>query len=186
MTALHPPPTPSASDTATAVNRRMLREHSAARRRDALGVEVWRQAGMRAALAARDIGTVFRLVQRFGISQRRIAAWTGQSQSEISEIRGGRRVLSYEVLARVADGLGIPRGWMGLSYDDSTNWSRCSPRPAPERGTTTTPASWPPGSRLSGRHNPPLTGAAADRGPCEPALGRPGWDHARSPQARYV
>jgi transcriptional regulator with XRE-family HTH domain len=118
MTALHPPPAPYVSDTVPAVSPDRPREHSAARRRDALGPEVWRHPAMRAALAARDIGAVFRLVQRFGVSQRRIAALTGQS--EISEILSGRQVLSYEVLARVADGFGIPRGWMGLSYDDST------------------------------------------------------------------
>ena len=30
---------------------------------------------------------------------------------------GGRRVRSYDVLARVATGFGIPRGWMGLAFD---------------------------------------------------------------------
>jgi transcriptional regulator with XRE-family HTH domain len=75
---------------------------------------------MRAALAARDIAMVFRLLQRCGVSQRRIAALTGQSQSEISEILGGRQVVSYDVLLRIADGLGVPRGHMGLAYDEGT------------------------------------------------------------------
>jgi transcriptional regulator with XRE-family HTH domain/tetratricopeptide (TPR) repeat protein len=75
---------------------------------------------MRTALAARDIAAVFRLLQRVGVSQRRIAALTGQSQSEISEILGGRQVVSYDVLVRIADGLGVPRGHLGLAYDDST------------------------------------------------------------------
>src|SRR6478735_12267987 len=75
---------------------------------------------MRAALAARDIAGVFRLLQRVGVSQRRIAALTGQSQSEISEILAGRHVVSYEVLARIADGLGVPRGQLGLAYDQFT------------------------------------------------------------------
>jgi len=70
---------------------------------------------MRKALAVRDIGTVYRLLQRFGMSQRRIAALVDQSQSDVSEIIGGRRaVVSYDVLVRIADGLGVPRGWMGL------------------------------------------------------------------------
>lgn len=81
---------------------------------------VWGHPEMRAALATRDIATVFRLLQRAGISQRRIAALTGQSQSEISEIRGGRQVMAYDVLARIADGLGVPRGAMGLAYDHTT------------------------------------------------------------------
>jgi transcriptional regulator with XRE-family HTH domain len=73
---------------------------------------------MRRYLAARDIGSVYRLLQRFGMSQRAIAARTGQSQSEISEIIAGqRRVVSYDVLERIAIGLDVPRGWMGLAYD---------------------------------------------------------------------
>jgi transcriptional regulator with XRE-family HTH domain len=81
---------------------------------------MWRRPDMRSALAARDIATVFRLLQRVGVSQRRIAALTGQSQSEISEILSGRQVVSYDVLARIADGLEVPRGHLGLAYDDST------------------------------------------------------------------
>jgi transcriptional regulator with XRE-family HTH domain len=74
---------------------------------------------MRLALAARDIGTVFRILQKVGVSQRAIAARTGQSQSEVSEIIAGHRhVVSYDVLERIAVGLGIPRGWMGLAYED--------------------------------------------------------------------
>jgi len=41
-------------------------------------------------------------------------------QSEVSEILAGRRIVSYEVLARIADGLGVPRGYLGLQYDDET------------------------------------------------------------------
>jgi transcriptional regulator with XRE-family HTH domain len=81
---------------------------------------LWLRSDMRTALAARDIAAVFRLLQRVGVSQRRIAALTGQSQSEISEILGGRHVVSYDVLVRIADGLGVPRGHLGLAYDDTT------------------------------------------------------------------
>ncbi len=81
---------------------------------------MWQRADMRAALAARDIAAVFRLLQRVGVSQRRIAALTGQSQSEISEILAGRQVVSYDVLTRIADGLGVTRGSLGLAYDDAT------------------------------------------------------------------
>ncbi|MBV8540512.1 MAG: helix-turn-helix transcriptional regulator [Pseudonocardiales bacterium] len=73
---------------------------------------------MRAALAARDIGTVYRLLGCQGVSQRRIALLAGQSQSEVSEILKGRKVRDVWVLERVADGLGIPRAWMGLSYGE--------------------------------------------------------------------
>lgn len=75
---------------------------------------------MRDALAARDISSVYRLLRRHGVSQRQIAALTGQSQSEVSEILKGRQVMAYDVLARIADGLNVPRGYMGLAYDEAT------------------------------------------------------------------
>jgi transcriptional regulator with XRE-family HTH domain len=76
----------------------------------------WERRDMREALAVRDIGAVYRLLQRYGVAQRRIAALTDQSQSEVSEIIAGRRVVSsYDVLVRISDGLGVPRGWMGLA-----------------------------------------------------------------------
>jgi transcriptional regulator with XRE-family HTH domain len=71
----------------------------------------------RAAMAERDIAALFRLLQSRGISQRQIAAATEQSQSEVSEILKGRRVTSYDVLVRIAAGLGVPRGCMGLAHD---------------------------------------------------------------------
>jgi tetratricopeptide (TPR) repeat protein len=71
---------------------------------------------MRAALAVRDIAAVFRLLKRLGISQRRMAGLTGQSQPEVSDIVRGRVVMSYDLLARIAGGLGIPPGLMGLAY----------------------------------------------------------------------
>jgi transcriptional regulator with XRE-family HTH domain len=71
---------------------------------------------MAAVLATRDIGGVFRILQGLGLSQRHIARLTGQSQSEISEILAGRGVTSYNVLTRIADGLGAPRGLLGLAY----------------------------------------------------------------------
>ncbi|MBI1758451.1 MAG: helix-turn-helix transcriptional regulator [Actinobacteria bacterium] len=76
----------------------------------------WDRPEMRAALAARDITKVYRLLQRIGFSQQRIAALTGQSQPEVSAIIHGRKVMAYDVLARIADGLGVPRGYMGLAY----------------------------------------------------------------------
>jgi transcriptional regulator with XRE-family HTH domain/tetratricopeptide (TPR) repeat protein len=82
--------------------------------------KVWEDGEMRAALAARQISTVYLLLRKEGISQRQIAALTGQSQSEVSEILKGRQVMAYDVLARISDGLGIPRGYMGLAYDEAT------------------------------------------------------------------
>jgi transcriptional regulator with XRE-family HTH domain len=82
--------------------------------------EVWNKREMRDALANRDISEIYRQLRRHGVSQRQIAASTGQSQSEVSEILKGRQVMAYDVLARIADGLGIPRGYMGLAYDGAT------------------------------------------------------------------
>lgn len=81
---------------------------------------LWNEPEMRAALARRDIPTVYRLVNQSGVSQRTIAKLTGQQQSEVSEILKGRMVIFYDVLVRIADGLGIPRGRMGLAYDQTT------------------------------------------------------------------
>src|SRR5919198_5136255 len=82
--------------------------------------EEWEKQEMRNALAAREVSPVYRLLRRTGVSQRQIAAMTGQSQSEGSEILKGRQVMAYDVLARIADGLGVPRGYMGLAYDEAT------------------------------------------------------------------
>jgi hypothetical protein len=76
---------------------------------------VWERPEMRLLLARRDIGGVYRQLRHIGFSQQRIAALTGQSQPEVSAIMKGRRVMAYDVLARIADGLGIPRGYLGMA-----------------------------------------------------------------------
>jgi transcriptional regulator with XRE-family HTH domain len=73
----------------------------------------------RKALAHRDITTVFRILRDAGVSQVRLACAPGQQQSEISEIISGRQVQSVALLERIADGLGVPRGWLGLAYTPS-------------------------------------------------------------------
>ncbi|MGH3751364.1 MAG: helix-turn-helix domain-containing protein [Pseudonocardiaceae bacterium] len=71
----------------------------------------------RHALAHRDITAVFRILRDAGVNQRHIARATGQRQSDVSEIISGRRaVQSIDLLRQIADGLGVPRGWMGLAY----------------------------------------------------------------------
>jgi transcriptional regulator with XRE-family HTH domain len=74
---------------------------------------------VRAALAARDIGAFYRLLKRLGMSQRQIAGLTAQTQSEVCAILHGRKVLNVLVLERIADGFGIPRARMGLSYGET-------------------------------------------------------------------
>ena len=70
---------------------------------------------VRVALDARDVGAVYRLLQRVGLSQREIARRTGQAQSEVSEILRGRQVRDVTVLERICDGLGVPREFMRLA-----------------------------------------------------------------------
>ncbi|MDQ3762661.1 MAG: helix-turn-helix domain-containing protein [Actinomycetota bacterium] len=85
---------------------------------DPIDPELLDRDDMRAALAARDIGGVYRLLWQAGVTQRQIAQLTGQSQSEVCEILKGRQVRDVWVLERIADGLGVPRAWMGLSYGE--------------------------------------------------------------------
>src|SRR4051812_9622455 len=75
---------------------------------------------MRRALARRDLATVFELLRRVGTPQRVIATLTGLAPSEVYEISRGRRVMAYDVLCRIADGLGVTRGHLGLAYDCET------------------------------------------------------------------
>ncbi|MDQ3763664.1 MAG: helix-turn-helix domain-containing protein [Actinomycetota bacterium] len=75
----------------------------------------WRD-DMRAALARHDFSTVYRtLKDEVGLSTRRIATLTGQSQSEVCDILKGRQVMAYAVLVRICEGLGIPRELAHLS-----------------------------------------------------------------------
>lgn len=84
-------------------------------------------------LATHDIETVYRLVIDNGASQYEIARRTGQSQSEVHDIlHNGRQVTWYKLLKRIADGLGIPRGMMGLANDQSNPASETADRPVGE------------------------------------------------------
>src|SRR5262249_23334532 len=59
-------------------------------------------------------------LRTMGYSQRHISHLTKQTPSDVSEIIKGRQVRSYDLLTRIADGLGVPRGWMGLAHDATT------------------------------------------------------------------
>jgi transcriptional regulator with XRE-family HTH domain len=86
-----------------------------------IGPDLLDLPSLQAALAERDITRVYAILTREGIPQRTIAALTGQSQSEVCEIIKGRQVQSYDVLVRIANGLGVPRGAMGLAYDEDSS-----------------------------------------------------------------
>ena len=79
---------------------------------------IWQLPQMREALRQRDIREVFTLLNRRGYSQRHIAALCRQGQGDISAILAGRKVLAYDLLARIAAGLGIPRGYLGIAYTE--------------------------------------------------------------------
>jgi transcriptional regulator with XRE-family HTH domain len=83
---------------------------------------LWEWPAMRRALARRDITAVYTILTVNGISQRRISALTGQYQSEISEILKGRPVKAYDLMARIAEGLGIPRGYLGLALAEDPTY----------------------------------------------------------------
>ena len=53
---------------------------------------------LRAVLTAHDIAGLYQLLKDAGLTQRDIAALTGQSQSEVSEILTGRQVLSLSLI----------------------------------------------------------------------------------------
>ena len=71
---------------------------------------------MRAALAARDMGTVIRIFRRWtGASQTDIGVLVGMPQPHVSDFeRGIRHAASLAMFERFADGLGIPRSLLGL------------------------------------------------------------------------
>jgi hypothetical protein len=75
----------------------------------------WRRPAMAAALAVRDFTTVFRLLQKIGYSQNKIAIMTQQSQPEVSAIIHGRKVTAYDVIKRIAAGLGVPACVVGTA-----------------------------------------------------------------------
>ena len=66
-----------------------------------------------------DISALYRFLNdHAGLTQRQIAACTGQNQSEVAEILSGRRrlVQNHRVLRRIVGGLDIPPEMMGLSW----------------------------------------------------------------------
>ncbi|MEU5874089.1 helix-turn-helix transcriptional regulator [Glycomyces sp. NPDC047369] len=81
---------------------------------------LWNRDAMRQALAARDIAAVFGLARQYGgLSQSRIGIATGIGQGRTNEVfNGKRKIVSIEVLERIADGLGMPdraRQLLGLA-----------------------------------------------------------------------
>jgi transcriptional regulator with XRE-family HTH domain len=75
----------------------------------------WQGRPLRQILADRDIGVLFQFLSGHGYSRAAIAAHTGISENRVSAISKGRQQVSaYAVLARICEGLSIPREMMGL------------------------------------------------------------------------
>ncbi len=91
----------------------------------------WADPAMRRALAARDMTEVYRRLVAAGLNQRQISQLTGQRPSEVSEVVNGRRVQSILVLERIAIGLDIEPGWMGLAYTGGRSRSEGHPADVP-------------------------------------------------------
>jgi hypothetical protein len=66
------------------------------------------------ALGERDFSSVYRLLRRVGFTVQRIAAMTGQSQPEVSAIIRGRKVMAFDVMRRIVDGLSAPACVAGM------------------------------------------------------------------------
>ncbi|ASW57477.1 hypothetical protein [Plantactinospora sp. KBS50] len=76
---------------------------------------VWNGRPIGEFLRRRDITVVFRFLHARGVSYGGIAGLVGLSPNRAAEIaKGVRQVTAYEVLERIALGLGIPRSAMGL------------------------------------------------------------------------
>lgn len=116
-------------------------------------------ATARRALAHRDITAVYRILCDAGVSQARIALATGQKPPEISEIISGRQVQSVALLGRIADGLGVPRGWMGLAYDPDLD---------PEPVTPENSKTWDESDANLLRHGATVLCGAPVFGPADP------------------
>ncbi|MFD0203183.1 MULTISPECIES: hypothetical protein [Saccharothrix] len=82
--------------------------------------DVWEQHEMRDALALRDITTVYRLLTHHGVPRDRIAALTGQPAHDVDQVLSGTKVESYDTLTAIAEGLGVPLGYMGLAHNEAT------------------------------------------------------------------
>jgi tetratricopeptide (TPR) repeat protein len=69
----------------------------------------WDRPDVCQALRSRDMGALFALLNRYGISQIRIGTAAGISQGRISAIiKGTRRIAAAHVFERIADGLAMP------------------------------------------------------------------------------
>jgi hypothetical protein len=77
--------------------------------------EFWFTPQLRPALAERDFTAIYRMLRRYGYTQHQLSVLTGHSQPQVSATVNGRPVMAYQVMKRVADGLGIPPCLLGMA-----------------------------------------------------------------------
>ncbi|MBB5835993.1 hypothetical protein [Kribbella italica] len=66
-------------------------------------------------LAGQDVGALFRFLRSRGFSRSVISSKTGLAETRVRSIANGTQMVeSYQVLVRIADGLGLDRGLLGV------------------------------------------------------------------------
>jgi len=88
--------------------------------------EKFERPDFRAALEGRDYTQLFRLLQKIGYSQQRIAALCGMSQPEVSAVVHGRKIMAYTVMRRILRGLNINPTYAGLAFGTCTSPRTCA------------------------------------------------------------
>jgi transcriptional regulator with XRE-family HTH domain len=88
---------------------------------------------IRGSLAVRDFGAVFRFLKTRGWSRAAIASATGLTETRVRAVaQGKQQITSYEVIERIAGGLNIDRGLLGLAYAEP-NYGASPNSPAADR-----------------------------------------------------
>lgn len=73
-------------------------------------------SAIRDEITRRDVRAIFKYLRTNGWRLKDIAHAVQSSDSQVSEILSNKRtVMAYDVFVSIADGLNIPRGWMGLA-----------------------------------------------------------------------
>ncbi|SPE64275.1 hypothetical protein SNS2_5602 [Streptomyces netropsis] len=113
-----------------------------------LAAELLDRDDLRRALIEHDFHAAFTLIKKYGgLSQNRIAAACTLTPGKVSTIiSGSQRVTSFEVICRIADGLRIPGGLLGLA---PRAWER-------------------PGRDQEGWSTPPIEGLPVEEVPWRP------------------
>jgi transcriptional regulator with XRE-family HTH domain len=111
-----------------------------------LASDVLERDDLKRALAEHDFAAAFSLIKKWGgLSQNRIAAACQLSPGKVSRIiNGQQQVTSFDVICRIADGLGIPGRMVGLA---DRPWERPVDAPDPQAPSATRPsddAPWHP------------------------------------------